>query len=451
MKQTVMSIGLAVTATLGLGGCGSSSGGSNTVTGEFIDAAVAGLHYVCSSGENGTTDSNGRFTCPSGDTVTFSINGFVIGTAGAADIVSPRSLYPTDGQKAIDVAQLLQTLDSDNNPDNGITIEQSGAQFEAMGNAEGNVTVGQADFDSRMGSYLGKTMVDEATAQEHMDSNVLESRLAGKTLYTTIYEQNGTLESWAFSADLTSATWTELVGGNDSGSGTITVDGMTIVYSDTEGSTTLTVQAINDDYLLIDVDGERTLRLYFDKAAAETYFHVGEPIVYTVPFLTPAADTFDTQSPAYRDTKDDVAMSGLDIVDVKMAYDANNLYIRLDRAGLDFPASGLYYNYWIYFRAGDSTFSIENFHDGNGNHSLRVWEGIGYADSQSWVWEKTLPASQTSTALDLVIPRSASSKINTSATYTVSLFSHYMLNDGSWPSNGEAEDDSTFTVDFAQP
>jgi len=109
-------------ATIGLlAGCGSGSGDGVTVqstpdiiaSGQFIDSAVAGLRYNCSSGTSGVTDSEGRFSCLKGDTVRFNINGYEIGSALMADIITPRTLHPNDDVMAINIAQLLQTLDSD--------------------------------------------------------------------------------------------------------------------------------------------------------------------------------------------------------------------------------------------------------------------------------------------------------------------------------------------------
>lgn len=154
----------------GCGGGGSSSSEPTSITGQFLDSAVQGLSYICSSGGSGTTNANGEFTCNAGDTVTFSVNGFEIGSAQAGTVITPKTLYPNDSAKATDVAQLLQTLDSDGNPNNGITIDMQSQAYQALAGAQ--VALGQVDFDSAMTSYIGVALVDEATANAHMELTI---------------------------------------------------------------------------------------------------------------------------------------------------------------------------------------------------------------------------------------------------------------------------------------
>ena len=122
--------------------------------------------------------------------------------------------------------------------------------------------------------------------------------LSGKTLYTTIYDITGTLESWTFNADLTSATWVEIVGGTGSETGTLSVDGMTMVFTDSDGSATIVVTEILTDYLLITIDGGVEQRLYFDEAKAREYFLGSTVIDYVTllggkTFYAVEADTVD--------------------------------------------------------------------------------------------------------------------------------------------------------------
>jgi hypothetical protein len=159
------------TAVLLFSGCGSGSLGSTpetALTGQFVDSAVQGLEYSCSSGTNDVTNINGDFTCKVGDNITFSINGFVIGDATAQEIITPKTLQPTDATAMVNIAQLLQTLDSDNNPNNGITLDSSSPAVQAL-TALTDVNFTQVDFDSAITSYIGKTLVDETTANEHLN------------------------------------------------------------------------------------------------------------------------------------------------------------------------------------------------------------------------------------------------------------------------------------------
>ena len=84
------------------------------VTGKFIDAPVKGMGYSCSSGQTGTTNSAGEYTCTDEAVVTFMIGGLTIGTVTASNgaITTPYTLFPDDTNAAINLARLLQTLDS---------------------------------------------------------------------------------------------------------------------------------------------------------------------------------------------------------------------------------------------------------------------------------------------------------------------------------------------------
>jgi hypothetical protein len=164
------------TAIALLTGCGGSSSdtptdATTTITGQFIDSAVEGLDYSCSSGTTGTTNANGDFTCNVGDTVTFSINGFEIGSATADTTITPKTLQPNDDVAMTNIAQLLQTLDSDGNTANGITINKQSQEVKALSASIG-VTLKQADFDSAIASHIGKALVDGVTAKNHLDLNI---------------------------------------------------------------------------------------------------------------------------------------------------------------------------------------------------------------------------------------------------------------------------------------
>lgn len=167
-------ISIAAVAALMMG-CGSDSDGDSApeqVTGKFIDSAVSGLTYSCSSAPSTTNTTNieGEFTCNSGDIVTFSINGFEIGNAAVSPIITPKTLYPSDDEKSIDIAQLLQTLDSDGNVTNGITLNPDDFAYKEM--AKVTAQVGVVDFDSLVASFIGKTFVSATNALLHLNDSI---------------------------------------------------------------------------------------------------------------------------------------------------------------------------------------------------------------------------------------------------------------------------------------
>ncbi|MBA6348122.1 BspA family leucine-rich repeat surface protein [Colwellia sp. BRX8-9] len=99
------------------------------VSGVFLDSPTSGLYYTNNNGVYGTTNVNGSFQCYSGDTVIFSVgeNGPSLGQTQCNELVSPFELNEGDESfdnytRAVSIARLLQSLDEDNNPSNGITI-----------------------------------------------------------------------------------------------------------------------------------------------------------------------------------------------------------------------------------------------------------------------------------------------------------------------------------------
>lgn len=94
-----------------------------TLQGRFIDSAVSGLFYRSETTE-GFTDHNGYFHYAAGETVSFHIGSIALGSAGGAHIVTPADLSASRGNHdaVVNVLRLLQTLDEDGDPGNGISI-----------------------------------------------------------------------------------------------------------------------------------------------------------------------------------------------------------------------------------------------------------------------------------------------------------------------------------------
>ncbi len=119
---------VSVVILLLCGGCHNNGGSDGvtsvtTTTGMFIDDTVQGLGYNCSSGSSGVTNSQGEYTCNAGDDVTFFLGGVSLGTVAAqGSIISPYSLFQGNEGAAINLARLLQSLDSDDDPGNGVIV-----------------------------------------------------------------------------------------------------------------------------------------------------------------------------------------------------------------------------------------------------------------------------------------------------------------------------------------
>ncbi|XOB63860.1 ELWxxDGT repeat protein [Deferribacteres bacterium DY0037] len=190
MKRIVIYL-LICTLTLLSGGCnffGDSGGSSISVPGDgggddpsgdggdtsptasaygyFVDNFVVGLSYECSpSGVKGTTDSEGRYGYKDGDTVTFKVGEIELGSCAVSEYVTPMTLFPEDDDLALNVAQLLQSIDSDGDPTNGITPDPDA--LEALK----NINIKGSDFESNLQANLPSklTLVGREQAMNHVE------------------------------------------------------------------------------------------------------------------------------------------------------------------------------------------------------------------------------------------------------------------------------------------
>jgi len=116
---------------------------STVLTGSFIDAAVEGVEYQTSSGESGVTNEHGQFNYQSGDRVEFRIGQLVLGSTevGEDGLVTPVDLTEENSYTSSELRQvtlerglsspsrlmlrLMQSMDEDKNPANGIKISDT--------------------------------------------------------------------------------------------------------------------------------------------------------------------------------------------------------------------------------------------------------------------------------------------------------------------------------------
>lgn len=97
------------------------------LTGVFLDSEVEGLTYKTET-QSGTTNADGEFEYLEGEEITFSVGNIELGSAEASEVITPVTIAATEdatvaSQEVMNIAAFLQTLDSDNDPSNGITIE----------------------------------------------------------------------------------------------------------------------------------------------------------------------------------------------------------------------------------------------------------------------------------------------------------------------------------------
>lgn len=158
-------------------GCGGGSGGSvNTATGvstaTFIDSAVQGLEFETPT-QSGTTDSKGNFIYKEGESITFHIGNLYVGSAKPKNgKITPLDIIGTSDtadEKVIRILRTIQSLDSDNDPENGITIDSIyGETLKTQPRVDlNNTTTVDADVIGLIGEYK----VDATTARTHFEKH----------------------------------------------------------------------------------------------------------------------------------------------------------------------------------------------------------------------------------------------------------------------------------------
>lgn len=154
--------------------------------GYFIDSGVDGLSYSSSpSGLSGVTSNGGRFDYKDGDTVTFYVGNLQLGTASGSSVVTPLVLADTDDYMdtaATNISRLLQTLDVDGDPENGITISQAVQDAaDELSGEDAEIDFTDASFATAAQELVNSidsnepSLVSESDAQDHLHSSVIDT------------------------------------------------------------------------------------------------------------------------------------------------------------------------------------------------------------------------------------------------------------------------------------
>lgn len=172
-KNQLKYLSLVTCATLIITGCGGGGGSSTTTsttsyTGQVIDSYISNVSFSCGN-INGITDENGSFTCNELP-VTFKIGNILLGTISSIptdghifphDLLSIERTNLTDSN-LIKMAQFLQTIDSNDNPNDGITVDD--VTISSLESEDSYLT-----FD---GTEISKTLVTEETAIAHLQDSL---------------------------------------------------------------------------------------------------------------------------------------------------------------------------------------------------------------------------------------------------------------------------------------
>jgi subtilisin family serine protease len=154
------------------GSGGSSSTKLSTInSGSFVDSNVEGLTYKTST-QIGFTNSSGTFYYKTGENVSFYIGNILIGTASGSSVITPIDIVSggnINDTKVLNIARVLQTLDSDKNTSNGITLVSEAKNL----NSSLSVDFNDSAFITNLINEINTTNqhlveIDRITAQNHL-------------------------------------------------------------------------------------------------------------------------------------------------------------------------------------------------------------------------------------------------------------------------------------------
>lgn len=227
MNKTLKIIALFLIIFVVIIGCGnSSSSNSYLYNGKLIDAAVSNVEYRCGN-VVGTTASDGSFSCPT-SSVSFHVGGVTIGSISSIPAdgnVMPQDIFSvarseTSNSSVILLARFLQSLDSDGNPDNGITLSSSTiSKFEGL---TGTIDQMNETSLSSLMNNVGVTLVSESSAKAHLENTTFTveygsttNTSSSSTGDSSSNDSSTNSSSTSVEIDITAATFNSLY--NDSG------------------------------------------------------------------------------------------------------------------------------------------------------------------------------------------------------------------------------------------
>jgi len=189
MKKYITMSALSLVASALLVGCGGGSSSDDTTleTGYFIDAPVQGAYYETTSGQKGTTDQYGKFRYKKGDKVKFRIGELSLGEAAPQTdgLVTPETLANGNTELKTLLLRVLQALDSDNNPTNGITIpedvvtalenlESTEVSISDLGTENAILSLNDELEQALDEDFDGAIDVDASQAHMHFDQSLMQ-------------------------------------------------------------------------------------------------------------------------------------------------------------------------------------------------------------------------------------------------------------------------------------
>lgn len=132
------------------------TGDGQLLIGRFVDSsAVSGLRYTTDT-QSDDTDGNGSFRFMAGESVVFSLGDITLPAVTAESVITPLAVFATDeitDVRVMNLSRLLQTLDVDGNPENGLVLSDA-----AIASATGlSVNFSSDTFDADVGNLVANS------------------------------------------------------------------------------------------------------------------------------------------------------------------------------------------------------------------------------------------------------------------------------------------------------
>ena len=174
----------ALSAVYMLSACGGSGSQDSVSTddplvGTFVDSAVSGLHYVTDT-QSGVTNEAGEYLFYPGETITFSVGSVQLPSAPATTEMTPLDLAGTDrldNTVVVNILQFLQTLDQDQDAENGIQLETAAASISnlAVDFTDVNFSTQAAvqEIVNNAPANVNNRLVDADVALEHFGGSLI--------------------------------------------------------------------------------------------------------------------------------------------------------------------------------------------------------------------------------------------------------------------------------------
>lgn len=158
---------------------------ASVITGTLMDAKVINADYYLDGIFAGTTNANGQFVYDPTKTISLKANNVFLGEINGVNIPEDRLVFVSDlvgvsrnnttDQRVINLARFIQSLDSDQDPSNGITITN---EIKSNLNQNSNIqTVSTSTLASILTSvYPQRTLVSTSNAIAHLSTSIAEAQ-----------------------------------------------------------------------------------------------------------------------------------------------------------------------------------------------------------------------------------------------------------------------------------